>query len=248
MLEIIVGNILRDFSSKLNIAIKDFYITAEMSDKKVVFDIIGTCFSLEQPRQRLIKLGAPAYALELWFAQGLRDAFALSHAGGYQPLKQILAAELPRTLEMLKIKADSDQRSQVMKTLGELDLHDGAKEAFELLAKADYEIVALTNGSKNATHKLLERAGVQEYFTQVYSCDAIAVAKPHRDVYQMIQNDLEQTWLVAAHAWDIAGGIRVGMKTVFVRHLEKEYLDAYPRPQITVDNLLEAARQIIDAR
>ncbi len=52
----------------------------------VAFDIIGTCFSLEKPRQRLAKLNAPAYAIELWFGQTLRDAFALSHAGSYRPL------------------------------------------------------------------------------------------------------------------------------------------------------------------
>ncbi|MBD1907834.1 hypothetical protein NDI37_10015 [Funiculus sociatus GB2-A5] len=40
----------------------------------VVFDIIGTCFSLDKPRQRLVELDAPPHALELWFAQTLRDA------------------------------------------------------------------------------------------------------------------------------------------------------------------------------
>jgi 2-haloacid dehalogenase len=64
----------------------------------VSFDIIGTCFSLDLPRTRLVELGAPAHALQLWFAQTLRDAFALSHAGGYRPLKEVLEAELPRTL------------------------------------------------------------------------------------------------------------------------------------------------------
>ena len=38
----------------------------------IAFDIIDTCFSLELPRQRLIELGTPTYALELWFAQTLR--------------------------------------------------------------------------------------------------------------------------------------------------------------------------------
>jgi 2-haloacid dehalogenase len=52
----------------------------------IAFDIIGTCFSLDKPRQKLIELGAPPYAMQLWFAQTLRDAFALSHAGHYQPL------------------------------------------------------------------------------------------------------------------------------------------------------------------
>jgi hypothetical protein len=58
----------------------------------VIFDIIGTCFSLDKPRQRLVELGAPPHALELWFAQTLRDAFALSHAGSYRQLKEVLEA------------------------------------------------------------------------------------------------------------------------------------------------------------
>jgi len=75
----------------------------------IAFDMIGTCLSLFKLKQRLVELGAPEYALQLWFAQSLRDAFALSHAGGYQPLKQILEAELPRTLKLLGIETGSYQ-------------------------------------------------------------------------------------------------------------------------------------------
>lgn len=216
------------------------------AQKIVVFDIIGTCFSLEKPRQQLIKLGAPDYALELWFAQALRDAFAFSHAGGYRPLKEILQAELPRTLQMLDIELNSSQLSQIMETFSELELQPEAEEAFKVLTTSGWKIIALTNGSKDATRKLLERAGVQKYFAEVYSVDAIALTKPHPDVYKMIQTDnLENVWLVAAHAWDIAGAERVGMKTAFVTQLEKDYLDVYPQAEIKVENLLEAARQII---
>ena len=81
-----------------------------MKAKGVVLDIIGTCFSLDKPRQRLVELGAPPHALELWFAQTLRDAFAFSHAGSYLPLKEVLEAELPRTLKVLGIEADAEQR------------------------------------------------------------------------------------------------------------------------------------------
>ena len=220
-----------------------------MSDKgTVIFDIIGTCFSLEKPRQHLIELGAPNYTLELWFAQSLRDAFGFSHAGGYQPLKEILQSELPRTLKLLKIDLKSRQLSEVMATFSELDLQPFAIEAFEMLTQADWKIAALTNGSEKSTRNLLERAGVQQYFTEVYSCDAIAVTKPHPDVYKMVQNDLKKdVWLVAAHAWDIVGAINVGMKTAFVNQLEKDYLKAYSQPQITVENLLEASRQIINS-
>ena len=219
-----------------------------MSDRGiVVFDIIGTCFSLEKPRQRLIELGAPNYALELWFSQALRDAFAFSHAGKYQPLKQILEAELPRTLKLLEIDFNTEQLSKIMATFSKLELQPSATEAFETLTQEGWKIVALTNGSEESTRNLLQSAGVQQYFTEVYSCDAIAVTKPHRDVYKMIQNNLQDVWLVAAHAWDIAGAINVGMKTAFVSQLEKDYLEVYPQPQIIVDSLIEAARQIIDS-
>lgn len=219
-----------------------------MSDRGiVVFDIIGTCFSLEKPRQRLIELGAPDYALELWFSQALRDAFAFSHAGKYRPLKQILQAELPRTLKLLEIDFNTEQLSEIMTTFSKLELQSSATEAFEALTREGWKIVALTNGSEESTRNLLQSAGVQQYFTEVYSCDAIAVTKPHQDVYKMIQDNLQDVWLVAAHAWDIAGAISVGMKTAFVSQLEKDYLEVYPQPQIIVDSLIEAARQIIDS-
>ena len=54
----------------------------------------------------MVELGASPHALELWFAQTLRDAFALSHAGTYRPLEEALEAELPRTLKVLGIEAD----------------------------------------------------------------------------------------------------------------------------------------------
>lgn len=37
------------------------------------------------------------------------------------------------------------------------------------------------------------------------------------------------------------------MKTAFVTQLEKDYLEVYPQPQIIAEDLLEAARQIINA-
>ena len=119
----------------------------------VVFDIIGTCFSLEKPRQRLVELGAPTYALDLWFAQTLRDAFALSHAGGYRPLKQVLEAELPRTMKVLGIDLDTIQLSHVVASFAELELQPGALEAFQILTEAGWQLIALTNGSEDSTHK-----------------------------------------------------------------------------------------------
>jgi FMN phosphatase YigB (HAD superfamily) len=61
-----------------------------------------------------------------------------------------------------------------MATMKELELQPGAKEAFASLTQGVWQIMALTNGSEDSTHHLLAQAGVEQYFTQVYSRDAIA--------------------------------------------------------------------------
>lgn len=217
-----------------------------MTPGTITFDMIGTCFSLAKPRQRLTELGAPANALELWFAQTLRDAFSLSHAGGYQPLKQMLEAELPRTLAQLGVETDSAQRSQVVSAFAELDLQPDALDTFEQLVNADWRLVALTNGSLDSTRKLLSRSDALQYFTEVHSCDEIQIIKPHPKVYALVQqNDSDATWMIAAHAWDIAGAVRASLKTAFITSGEGSYLSTYPDPTITAPSLAAAAAQIL---
>jgi 2-haloacid dehalogenase len=213
----------------------------------VVFDIIGTCFSLDKPRQRLVELGAPPHALQFWFAQTLRDAFALSYAGSYRPLKEVLEAELPRTLKVLGIEADAEKRSAVVNAFSELEPQPEALEAFRILTTAGWKLVALTNGSEDSTHKLLERANALEYFASIFSCDAIGKTKPHPDVYALAKQDVEDDiWMVAAHAWDIAGAACAGLRTAFITQEEKDYLGVYPQPEVVASDLVEAGNRILE--
>ncbi len=212
----------------------------------IAFDIIGTCFSLEKPRQSLIEMGAPGYALELWFAQALRDAIALSYAGGYKPLIKVLTAELPRTMKLLGVKADKTQLESAIASFTELQLQPEAIQAFQVLNNAGWRLVALTNGSEDSTRQLLKRAEAIDYFSSIFSCDAIAKTKPHADVYAMPKQDTKgDIWLVAAHAWDIQGASRSSLKTAFITKQE-EYLSIYPQPDVIADNLVAAANKIIN--
>ncbi|WP_166482422.1 haloacid dehalogenase type II [Scytonema sp. UIC 10036] len=213
----------------------------------VTFDIIGTCFSLAKPKQRLAEIDAPAHTLELWFTQSLRDAFALSHAGSYCPLKEVLEAELPRTLKMLGVQADGVQISQIVASFAELDLQPDAIESFQMLKEAGCSIIALTNGSEDSTRKLLKRADAIEYFDSIFSCDTVQKTKPHPDVYALVKQDNKSDiWMVAVHAWDIAGAKNAGLKTAFITQQEKEYLSVYPQPDAIADSLVAAARKIIE--
>lgn len=211
----------------------------------VVFDIIGTCFSLKSVEASLANAGAPPTTLELWFSQALRDAFALSLSGGYQPLKSVLQAELPRTLRQLGIDSSPEQLEQIVASFGQLDPEPGFTDLVRSLAADGWKILALTNSSADATRKLLERAGVADRFAALLSCDAIQKTKPHPDVYGMARGEAEgETWMVAAHAWDIAGAARAGFRTVFITKLETGYLEVYPKPDVVVQELSQVGEAI----
>lgn len=216
--------------------------------RTVVFDIIGTCFSLSKPKQRLAQLGAPTYAVELWFAQTLRDAFALSHAGSYRPLKEVLEAELPRTLKILGVWADSVQMRDIVASFTQLELQPAALESFKILKEAGCSIVALSNGSEGSTRELLLRAGAIEYFDQIFSCDAVLKTKPHPDAYALVKQDAENdVWMIAAHAWDIVGAARADLRTAFITEQEKDYLSVYPQPDVIANSLVAAASKIVES-
>ena len=171
----------------------------------------------------------------------------LSYAGGYKPLKDILAAQLPRTMQILGIKADKAQLENAIASFTELELQPEAMAAFQSLTNAGWNLVALTNGSQDSTRQLLARAEATNYFKKIFSCDTISKTKPHADVYAMPKQDISgDLWLVAAHAWDIQGAAYAGLKTAFITKQEQEYLSIYPQPDVIADNLVAAANKIID--
>ena len=148
---------------------------------------------------------------------------------------------------MLGIEADAQMRSHIVNAFSELEPQPEALEGFRLLTTAAPKLVALTNGSEDSTHKLLQRANALEYFASIFSCDAIGKTKPHPDVYALAKQDVEgDVWMVAAHAWDIAGAACAGLRTAFINKEEKEYLGVHPQPEVVASDLVEAANQIVE--
>lgn len=116
------------------------------------------------------------------------------------------------------------------------------------MSEAGWQLVALTNGSEDSTRRLLERANAIQYFASIFSCDAIEKTKPHPNVYAMPKQDTSgDVWMVAAHAWDIVGASRAGLRTAFITQQEKDYLSIYPQPEIVASDLVAAASKIAEA-
>lgn len=208
-----------------------------------VFDMLGTFFSLEGLRPRLSALGAPERTLELWFAEALRDFIALSHAGGYAPIQEVLGAALPRTLLQVGLDdVESSRCARVLEGMKALEPAPGAHEACERLTREGWKLLALTHGSESSTRALLARAGLLDAFGAVLSTDDVRTTKPHPSVYAMARPFLEgEAWMVAAHGWDLTGAKRAGMRTAWVSRKEQRWLEVLPPPDIRGPDLAAVA-------
>jgi 2-haloacid dehalogenase len=215
-------------------------VPSESRTRTVAFDVIGTLVTLENARSELQRQDAGAHVLELWFAESLRDYFSISHSESYSPLGEVLRAGLTR-----HGIGDPDA---VITAFKKLDPKPGAGDACRMLVESDSKIVALTNGSEELTESLLSHGGLAGYFDDVLSCDSIRVSKPHPRVYEMAKRIAEgDLWMVAAHAWEIAGAARAGLRTVLAYERPDRVPEVFPAPEIIAPDLVGAAHAILTA-
>lgn len=213
-----------------------------------MFDMMGTLFRLDRLRDELALHGLPGQAADLWFAASLRDYMAISYAGGFVPLGEVLPARLPSVLESYGRSIDPDDAERIMASLTELEPDPGAEAGCRALTEAGWRCIVLTNGSRGLAKGLLERSGLDRFMHAVLSCEAVKLAKPHHAVYELALERVEgEPWMVAAHAWDLYGARGAGMRTAYVTQGGDPPPATFPRPDVTGADIAEAARAMIAA-
>lgn len=224
-------------------------ITVRSRPLVVAFDIIETVFSLEKLRSRLVSVGLPPGGLEVWFAQILRDAFALEVTGVYQPFREIALATLSGLFAEHGDETDPTRAASVLDGFAELDAHPDANGALRRLCEARVRIVALTNGSAKVTEKLLQNARLNRYVERLISIDEIRHWKPRCDIYLHAARcagvEPRQLALIAAHAWDIHGAGLAGLTTAFVAR-GKPFPATMVPPHLSAGTLTEVAELLVN--
>jgi 2-haloacid dehalogenase len=210
--------------------------------RAVLFDVLGTLFSLE-PLQK--KLRAPA--LEAWFERLLHSATSLTLAGEFEPFADLAEATLKTTIAKLGLKQDP---KAVLEALKQLPPDPAADAVFERLERANMLIGVLTNGGEKETRKLLEAAGLLDRVAEIVSVEEVELYKPHPAVYKHAAERLgvepKGVTLIAAHAWDVVGAKRAGLDAVWVDRLEREWPFPRGKPRSRVaHDLVEAAELVV---
>lgn len=219
-----------------------------MRPKVVAFDIIETVFSLESMRTRLELLGLPASAMEIWFATGLRDAFALALTDRFALFPLVLKGALLALLHAYRLPLDEQRASSVLEGMKSLDPHPDAHASFKALSDGGFRLVAVSNGARTSTEALLRRAKLDDFVEQVISVEDVGLSKPRPEVYRYVAHcvgvDIREVALAATHAWDTHGAKAAGMMTAFVAR-GQPYPDVMLAPDIRGQELTDVANALL---
>lgn len=219
-----------------------------MPDRPLViaFDVMETLFPLEPLGERLRQAGQPPELLRLWFTRALRDTFALTAAGGYQPFPEVV-------VHALGAVAGPDLSEQaardVVAGLATLDPHPDAAEAIGQARDAGARVIALTNGSAATTAALLRRSGLDSRIERVVTVEEVRRAKPAPEPYRhaaaICGVPPQRVALVAAHGWDTHGARQAGLRAGWVSRLEGRWNELFTPPDVTGPDLPAVVRGLL---
>lgn len=222
-----------------------------MTSRVILFDVIETLFSLAPLKERFVRNGATEADADLFFAQLLRDAFALSSAGVFRPFPEIAGGTLTVLLESRGQRNVHAAVKDILSVFGELPAHPDVKPALEAVANSGTRAVLLTNGSRANTEKLVAGAGLSDLVDDVISIEDFQVWKPRAEVYldacRRCGVGPEDTTLIAAHAWDVHGAMEAGLEGVWVKRQDSAYHRLMGQPEGLADGLPQAVNLALNS-
>lgn len=211
----------------------------------VLFDMNGT---LLDPSGIAEPLGGGEDDRRL-VAEAFQEALLLTMAdtlsgGAWRPLGEYLRATLERGLRARGRSPDG--LDAAIRRASAMDPFPEADAALELLGEAGIHTGVLTNSATEDAERALASAGLRHRFEVVIGSDAVRMFKPHPRVYEhaatRLGADTASLWLVAAHAWDVAGAIRAGLRGAWVARGERWLVPIVPEPDVRGADLIEVAR------
>ena len=221
-----------------------------MADREVrlmAFDVNETLFSLDRLGSAFTAGGLDPASVPLWFARLLRDGFALTAMGMYQPFGDLAAAAL-RSLDPDRVDALAVET--VLGAFRQLDPHPDVEPALRLLRDAGVPAITLTNGSADLVGALVTRAGLDGFFQRSLSVDVVRRWKPAPEPYLWAAEHMGvapgQVALLAAHPWDCAGARAAGLTSVWINRTGQEWPGVFPPPDVTGRDMPSAVSAVLN--
>ncbi len=211
----------------------------------VLLDVNETLLDLRGLQPAFDSLGLPN-ALSLWFARTLRDGFALAASGDCRPFADVARGALVSLDPQRLTPADADV---ILDAFARLQPHPDVEPGLRLLADAGVPAITLTVGSAETVAAIFDAHGMGDLVAGHLSAADFGRWKPAPAPYLagclalgLPPNDVT---MVAAHAWDLHGAHRAGLRTAWIPRLESQVPAIYSPPDIEGPDLPAVAAQIV---
>ncbi|GAC1374779.1 MAG: haloacid dehalogenase type II [Ktedonobacteraceae bacterium] len=215
-----------------------------------VFDVNETLLDLRALDPYFARVFGNAALRPVWFTQMLQSSLVATVTNAYTDFGTNGIAALTILAERQHVTLSEDERQELRTTMQHLPAHSDVVEALERLRSAGFRLATLTNSTAKVAEAQISNAGLTSYFERIFSADSVQRLKPAPEPYQMVARELGVSIngirLVAAHAWDVAGALRVGCAAAFVARPGMIFDPLVPRPDVFGPDLLAVADQIIE--
>ncbi|MGI9050015.1 MAG: haloacid dehalogenase type II [Rubrobacteraceae bacterium] len=214
-----------------------------------VFDVNETLLDLSVLDPEFERIFGDASVRGAWFGQMIQSALVSTVTGAYSDFGAIGGAALQMTAELQGVELSDEDRQSILSMVPQLPPHPEVEESLGRLRDAGLRLATLTNSTQQVAENQMENSGLGQYFEQVLSADTVQRLKPAPEPYRMAAEklgvDIGEIRLVAAHAWDIDGALRVGCAAAFVGRPGKALDPLADRPDVVGPDLADVADQII---
>lgn len=218
----------------------------------ILFDVNETLLDLSALRPQFEEIFGPEPPMGEWFARMLHGSLVANHTGRYRPFGLIGAEALMVVATKRSIELASDTAVRVVESMRRLPAHPDVAPALASLASAGFRMATLTNGSSDAVVEQLSSSGLEGFFEQTISVDAVRRFKPAPETYLhaavVLNANLDDLLLVAAHDWDIVGARSVGISGAFLARPGVVWGIPEEPPELVAGDLATLAAQLIAER
>ena len=213
------------------------------------FDVNETMLDLADLDQHFTRVFDNAAVRREWFSLVLRNALTLTIIGDYSDFAVVAGTSLDMVAEVHGVAIDDEDRSAITGQMTALRPHPDVSASLARLKESGLRLVALTNSPPDVANRQLENSGLAPHFDDVLSVHAVGRFKPHPEVYlhaaAFLGESPEQMMMVAAHDWDIAGAMAVGMKGAYVLRPGMARNALFVEPTIVRATMTETAEAIL---
>ncbi len=217
--------------------------------KALIFDVNETLLDLSHVQTEFQDFFGEKYAFKYWFSLLLQYSLVDTVTGNYHDFKKIGEAVLKMTEAFFDQQLTTSQKEAIQQKLAQLPPHSEVEEGLSRLKEAGFRLYTLTNSAKATLDNHMRRTGLGTYFEATCTVDELQLYKPHPSTYEMVLSRLqlrpEDTMMIAAHGWDLAGAAQVGMQTAFISRQGQSLYPLASVPTLVSIDIAELADQLI---